>query len=157
MLRCLLCVSIFTVVSESTSVAQTAEPITLPKPTGTYPVGTVTYEWEDPIRKSGSSSIEGDLRRIIVQMWYPAEDDPQAPTAPYSAVSNDYRHVQGNSKLRPAFSKNASACPLVLISPGRGVQRFGYSTIAEALRSATAMLLRPWTCRRLAMLFMQMD
>ncbi len=110
-------------------------PISLPQPNGPYPVGTVTYQWEDHTRTFSFSSYEGDFRQVMVQFWYPAQDDSTALLASYSPLSPDYRHVAGHSTVRPAFSNGLRANPLVLISPGRGTERFGYTTIAEALAS----------------------
>lgn len=111
------------------------DPVTLPQPTGAHPVGTVTYAWEDATRSFSYSSFAGDRRKIVVQIWFPAEPDDSAAKAPYAALSADYRHVEGRSTLSPAFSESVTRAPLVLISPGRGVERFGYTTIAEDLAS----------------------
>ncbi|NNF44967.1 MAG: amidohydrolase family protein [Phycisphaerales bacterium] len=108
--------------------------VQLPAPEGPHPVGTVTYEWQDPTRRCAASPHGGDLRTIVVQIWYPAAN-ADAPNAPYSALSADYRHVDGNARLRPPFAAMATPSPLVVISPGRGVERYGYTTIAEELAS----------------------
>jgi len=132
--RAVMCSLVLVCGLPSTLIAQ-RDSIRLPLPTGPYPVGTVTFHWEDRARTHRFSSFEDDLRQIIVQLWYPGEDDSTAVPAPYSALSADYRHVEGHSRLRTAFSKRVSTSPLVLIGPGRGVERFGYTTIAEALAS----------------------
>jgi predicted dienelactone hydrolase len=111
------------------------EPVKLLQPTGAHAVGTVTYNWADETRQFNYSSFPGDRRKIIVQVWFPAERDPEASMAPYSAVSADYQNVEANSKLSPAFSQAVSVAPLILISPGRGVERFGNTTIAEDVAS----------------------
>lgn len=107
----------------------------LPQPTGTYLVGTVTYEWTDVARNISYSSYPSDNRKIITQLWYPATADSNAQKAPYNALSDDYKHVQTNSILSPAFANMASKAPLVIFCPGRGVERFAYTALAEELAS----------------------
>lgn len=107
----------------------------LPKPTGSLVVGTVTYEWTDVTRKINYSSYPSDNRKIITQFWYPALADSNAKKAPYNALSKDYKHVQTNSTLSPAFAHTVSKAPLIIFCPGRGVERFGYTALAEELAS----------------------
>ena len=66
------------------------EPVTLQKPTGSFPVGVVTYEWVDKTRNMSYSSYSQDKRIIPVQFWYPSAPDKLAKKAPYSALSKDY-------------------------------------------------------------------
>jgi hypothetical protein len=52
-----------------------------PRPTGPFAIGTVTYHWVDTNRADLFSA--DDRRELIVQIWYPAQDVPAAPRAPY--------------------------------------------------------------------------
>jgi len=56
-----------------------------PRPTGPYAIGTQTYHWVDPDRQDIFTDDPGDRRELVVQIWYPAEDEPAAPRAPYVA------------------------------------------------------------------------
>jgi alpha-beta hydrolase superfamily lysophospholipase len=105
------------------------------RPSGIFPVGTITYEWTDATRTVPYSSYPSDKRKIITQFWYPASKDSLAKTAPYNALSKDYRHVTSHSKLMPAFAVNQKNVPLIVFCPGRGVERFGYTSLAEELAS----------------------
>ncbi len=112
------------------------EPVTLQQPTGNFAVGTVIYEWVDKTRNFSYSSYPQDKRIIPVQFWYPSAPDNKAKKAPYSALSKDYTHVSTNSMLYSAFAKSIGKTPLIIITPGRGVERYGYTTIAEQLASS---------------------
>lgn len=111
------------------------DPIALQKPTGIFPVGTVTYEWVDESRNYAFSSYAGDKRTVPVQFWYPSVEDSNSKRAPYTALSRDYSHATTNSSLYTEFSKKIDKSPLILMSPGRGTERFAYTTIAEELAS----------------------
>jgi hypothetical protein len=105
------------------------------KPTGRFSVGTLIYEWTDENRKLELTNHPQDKRTIIAQIWYPAEVDANSKIAPYSALSNDYRFVISNSYSRPAFNSSVNSSNLILISPGRGTERYLYTTIIEELAS----------------------
>ncbi|MDF1513424.1 MAG: dienelactone hydrolase family protein [Anaerolineae bacterium] len=45
----------------------------LPPPTGPYAIGTVTYAWTDPARVEIYGNSPGGPRKLMVQIWYPAE------------------------------------------------------------------------------------
>ena len=124
----------FSLLQFTISYAQTDSTV-LQKPSGIYPVGTVTYEWEDKTRNFSYSSYRKDKRVIPVQFWYPSVKDNNAKKAPYSALSKDYAHAASNSYLYAAFSNKIEKSPLIIISPGRGTERYGYTTIAEELAS----------------------
>lgn len=125
----------FTAILFSFSVHAQSDSTKLPKPTGTLVVGTVTYEWTDVTRKISYSSFSSDNRKIITQFWYPVLADSNAKQAPYNALSKDYKHVQTYSILSPAFANTVSKAPLIIFCPGRGVERFGYTALAEELAS----------------------
>ncbi len=54
-----------------------------PKPTGPYAIGTLTYHWVDTSRPELFTPDPNDHRELMVQVWYPARDEPSAPRAPY--------------------------------------------------------------------------
>lgn len=109
--------------------------VKLIEPTGSNPVGTITYEWTDESRDIQLTSHEGDKRTIIVQLWYPAKIDSHSIEAPYSSLSVDYQNTATNTYLRPSFSEKVENSNLIIFSPGRGTERFLYTTLAEELAS----------------------
>lgn len=119
----------------SIQVFNQTDTIQLIKPTGQYPVGTIVYEWTDETRELQYSSHIGDKRTIIVQIWFPASVDSIDVIAPYSSLSKDYQNVKSNSYLRPSFTNELKKAPLILFCPGRGTERFLYSTLIEDLAS----------------------
>jgi len=54
-----------------------------PPPTGPYAIGTLTYHWVDADRPEFFTADPDDHREVMVQIWYPAEEDPSSPRAPY--------------------------------------------------------------------------
>src|SRR5215216_5392613 len=54
-----------------------------PHPSGPYGIGTLTYHWVDADRPEVFTADPGDRRELMVQIWYPAEEDPSSPRAPY--------------------------------------------------------------------------
>ena len=126
---------VFTLVFLSITCLGQSSPTSLIKPTGKYGVGTVVYEWADETRILPVTTHTSDKRTIIVQLWYPAAINDRSIPAPYSALSPDYRSVKTNTFLRPSYAKDITASKLILIVPGRGTERYLYTTIAEELAS----------------------
>ena len=54
-----------------------------PRPTGPYAIGTATYQWVDAHRPEVFTADPDDRRELMAQIWYPAEDLPSSPRAPY--------------------------------------------------------------------------
>jgi hypothetical protein len=119
----------------TTVIFSQTDSIQLIQPTGKYPVGTMIYAWTDNTREIQLTSHKGDKRKINVQLWYPAKIDSHSIRAPYSALSKDYSKVQTNSYLRPSFHEEIESSNLIIFSPGRGTERFLYTTIIEELAS----------------------
>ncbi len=122
-------------ISISNQLFSQSDSIRLIKPTGNYPVGTITYEYTDTTRDIQLTSHKGDKRTINVQIWYPATTDSSSISAPYSSLSKDYQKVSANSFIRPSFNDEIDISNLIIIAPGRGTERFLYTSIAEELAS----------------------
>ncbi|MFT4039459.1 MAG: hypothetical protein QM692_14820 [Thermomicrobiales bacterium] len=56
-----------------------------PQPAGPYGIGARVYDWTDASREEPFTAERGDHRRIVAQIWYPA--DGNGPTRPY--IDND--------------------------------------------------------------------
>lgn len=105
----------------------------LPRPTGTYGAGTVTFHWTDWKHRGARDTV--GPREIIGQLWYPAivragqtAFGRYAPLVP--ELARDLTHAVPWSP--PASS---GPFPMVVLCPGRGVPRFAYTAIAEDLAS----------------------
>ena len=55
----------------------------LPDPGGSSRIGTVTFEWTDASRLEAYTPAPDDLRKLMVQVWYPALPAAGARTAPW--------------------------------------------------------------------------
>lgn len=55
----------------------------LPRPTGPYGIGTVTYHWVDAAREEVFTAAPDDRRELIAQLWYPAVPDRSARPVRY--------------------------------------------------------------------------
>src|SRR5689334_13640819 len=112
-------------------------PVTLPAPTGPFPVGRVACDWAD-----------GTKREILVWIWYPcaeggAIDDyvPANLRAPKTGggllrlLTRDPSIVHGHSHRGAALSPRQASYPVVLLRGGASAGVLNYSTIAEDLAS----------------------
>ncbi len=63
--------------------SQLPPPLQLPEPTGSYPVGTTTYDFLAPNRDEIYTPQPNDKRELVVQFWYPSEVVSGATPAPY--------------------------------------------------------------------------
>jgi len=64
-------------------------------PDGPYPVGTITLDLVDDSREEIFAPEPGHPRRLLVQIWYPAEPAPGAELAPW---------MDGAEQVAPAIS-----------------------------------------------------
>ncbi|ALM06385.1 hypothetical protein SB49_15790 [Sediminicola sp. YIK13] len=109
--------------------------IQLIEPTGNYAVGTSVYEWIDETREMKIRPDFSQKRALVTQFWYPVKSDSTLTKSPYSALSKDYQKTFTNSYLRTSIAAEIDKTSLIIIVPGRGTERFLYTTIAEELAS----------------------
>ncbi len=112
-------------------------------PTGPYRVGTVTYDWTDPSRLEGATEDPDDRRRVVVQIWYPADAVGKEPRAPYVYRLDAYRAttdealidmiatVATNSFENAPLSGAEPRYPVLLFSHGWNGSRSFNSTLLE--------------------------
>ncbi|MEO8609241.1 MAG: carboxylic ester hydrolase [Chloroflexota bacterium] len=74
-----------------------------PKPIGTYAIGTMTYHWVDISRPELFTADPADHRELMAQVWYPAQDKPSAPRAPYIEDADSVTPVLARLTHFPAF------------------------------------------------------
>jgi predicted dienelactone hydrolase len=120
--------------------------VDLPQPTGPYAVGTIALDLVDPDRPEAFTDDPGDVRELMVRVWYPAEPAPDARPMPYwpdadvigpirvsddfhkwgltflpTAMFNHFDLMKTNSYPGAPISDGAPSYPVVLFSPGGGV------------------------------------
>src|SRR5215469_14586976 len=60
-----------------------AQTVTLPAPTGPYPIGRLQFDWTDRGRTDPLAPAPGIPRELSVWLWYPAPRHTGGPVAPY--------------------------------------------------------------------------
>jgi predicted dienelactone hydrolase len=113
------------------------------KPAGPFWVGTIDTLWVDAARDEVLSKDPSDKRRVMVQIWYPAE--PTAgPTAPYIRRREEFGsfagfdsllHVRTNSFDGAPLAKTTDRFPVLIYSHGGSWTRFTGTFTTEWLAS----------------------
>ena len=106
------------------AVAQTTVP--LPAPDGVHATATRTFHW--------THDDLGEPRELMVQLWYPT-DSRQGSLAGYAPDYPEWTSMKSHSVENAPPSETPSGLPVIVISPGRGVPRHYYTTLAENLAS----------------------
>jgi pimeloyl-ACP methyl ester carboxylesterase len=117
-----------------------AEPITLPKPTGIYAVGTKAFELKDEKRKMFRGE---ESRRWMIQAFYPAEKhEGTYPYMPETLKNGKVVDVEvlAHAKLNASILKESSY-PLIIFVPGLGQERQKYTILCEELASQGYVIL----------------
>lgn len=127
--------------------ARQRQQVTLPAPTGRYPVGRTTADWTDDARTDPLAPQPGMPRELSVWLWYPAAPTPGAPPARYTPGAWSGLHLPGLpglgetrfDRVRVHAVADAPAAvgrfPVVVLEPGLGLAAPQYTTLAENLAS----------------------
>jgi predicted dienelactone hydrolase len=128
-----------------TAASTAAEPVsmTLPAPTGPYPVGTRELHLVDHDR---TDPWTGEPRELMVSVWYPAVRDgtraPQFPSAVAAFYDLHAGVAPGTADFAGTLTHSLSGAgrlpgrwPVILYSPGGGHSRFLGTTLVEDLAS----------------------
>lgn len=128
--------------------------LALPRPSGRYPIGTVSMHLLDPSRTDPWVPAH-PIRELMIQLWYPATHTAPYPHARYIAPQAA-RHLAAAASARlgvnvpaPAFSTLDTAAhllapiakppqrgwPVILFSPGDGLDRSSCTTLLQDLAS----------------------
>jgi predicted dienelactone hydrolase len=111
----------------------------LPKPTGAFPVGTVTRHLIDAAREETQSGRSGEPRELMVQIWYPA--DRAGPGQPYRKRSEtEFKKahlalVRTHAATGTAFSGAQARYPVVIFLPSWTGRRNQNTVQTEELAS----------------------
>lgn len=123
-----------------------------PKPTGPYAIGTLTHHWVDMTRKDDFGLDPNAPRELMVQIWYPAKDEPSTQRAPYMEhpeglvtltklarmpgfVFNHFRYVTTNAIPSATVADDEPHYPVLIFMSGRGGYRQSNSIQIEHLVS----------------------
>ena len=117
----------------------------VPRPTGQFHVGTRTMALTDPARRDPQQTKQP--RSLVIQFWYPTAARTGRPAAYLSpavarfiAKSNGVapallQGVKLDATANAAPSHRRGGWPVVLFSPGFGVERGLYASLTEDLAS----------------------
>lgn len=125
-----------------------AQAITLPAPTGPYPIGRTQFDWTDHSRTDPLAPQQGIPRELSVWLWYPAPQHTGGPVAPYLPDGWAQLHIGapiglGESSfdavhdhaLAGSVPVAAGRHSVVVLEPGLGLAAPQYTTLAENLAS----------------------
>jgi predicted dienelactone hydrolase len=132
----------------------------LPKPTGDYPIGRITYHLADLSRNDERGSHKDHKREFMVHVWYPAQAGVKGRPAPWlppewaRLKGNDYSDLLKKSPDPSAkdaeklvasvvvharqdvpLAPSPKLFPVILLSPGSISFPSKYSSLAEDLAS----------------------
>lgn len=115
--------------------------LTLPQPTGRQQIGTVSLHLVDGSRPDPWVA-DGARRELMVQIWYPARDVQRYPLAPWVSPGVAARIVPPDSGVVPPTTHAHLGAPVargrhpvVLYSPGFGLERTSSTALVEELAS----------------------
>lgn len=126
--------------------------ITLPTPTGSFPVGRAIYTWSDDAALDTLAPVPGTKRELVVWIWYPSAagqsvmgDYLPAPSrvaierarGPLISklLTRDLSKVHAHSAFNSEVSPQQRSYPVVITRAGASAEVWNYSTLAEDLAS----------------------
>jgi len=122
----------------------------LTEPQGSYTVGTRIFRWIDFTRTEEITSDPNDKRNVVVQAWYPTEQDAKGTHSSYldgadnlpekigiipSFIFDHYDQIETYGVLNAPISKAQNQWPVILFLTGNGAARAFYTSLATGLAS----------------------
>lgn len=126
----------------------------IPKSHGEFSTATTIFQLTDLHRKDDFSDERNQFRKIMIQVWYPAEVTLEGEKALYFPSQNilevmkkekyyglnqilfdEWKTLRTNSVFDLPISKKQTKYPLLLFSHGLGVSRSNYTIFVEELAS----------------------
>jgi len=122
----------------------------LTEPQGYYTVGTRIFRWIDFNRAEQITSDLNDKRNVVVQAWYPTEQDAKGTHSSYldgmdnlpkkigtipSFIFDHYDQIETYGVLNAPISKAQNQWPVIIFLTGNGATRAFYTSLATGLAS----------------------
>ncbi len=122
----------------------------LTEPQGYYTVGTRIFRWIDYNREEQITSDPNDKRNVVVQAWYPTEQDAKGNHSSYldgpdnlpkkigivpSFIFDHYDQIDTFGVLNAPISKVQNQWPVIIFLTGNGAARAFYTSLASGLAS----------------------
>lgn len=112
------------------------------EPRGSFEVGTFEALWVDETREDSSTANPHDVRKVMVQVWYPATLPKKPRRAPYALSPQLYGNAQWLQKrlhVQTESALNAPAAPgsfpVLIYNHGAGHPHFSATFQTEFLAS----------------------
>lgn len=127
-------------VASSMSLCAVLPMFQLPRPTGTYSVGTSTVYMKDPSRTEDETEGSSSPRELMVQLWYPSRES-HSSVARYrelreaNFISSYQSLIETNSRLNAPIAATGKPYPVILLNPSWRGRRTNYTFLAEELAS----------------------
>jgi predicted dienelactone hydrolase len=119
--------------------------VELPPPTGPFTVGRTSFDWADANRIEPFTEDRGDVRELVVWVWYPAAPSPDVEPAAYlpgawgeqlaPILGFDPERIMTHSVVDAPFATTEPSFPILIFSPGSGFFPAVYAALAEELAS----------------------
>lgn len=127
--------------------------VTLPRPSGPYPVGRTRFTWVKPVPTKGQQPQTNGSREVAVWLWYPAAPTAASRPADYmpatwrkaftdasgfvmsQLLTRDLSLVHAHSYRDPPVSPKHPSYPVILMRPGGSALTTSLTTLAEDLAS----------------------
>ncbi|MBI3139377.1 MAG: alpha/beta fold hydrolase [Sphingobacteriales bacterium] len=122
----------------------------LTKPQGDYKVGTRIFRWVDSSRAEQLTSDLTDKRNVVVQAWYPTEENAKGSSSAYLDglgslpekvgilprwILDHYDQINTYGVLNAPISKAQAQWPVILFLTGNGASRAFYTSLVAGLAS----------------------
>ncbi|MHA1544490.1 MAG: alpha/beta hydrolase family protein [Alphaproteobacteria bacterium] len=120
--------------------------IRLPDPSGEFSVGTEVFHWVDQSRDELWTADPGDRRELLVQLWYPTEDQllEEAPYIPdYELLADsltrywqeEFPKVTVKAISGAGIDQSSGPFPVIILSHGMNASRWLHTILASELAS----------------------
>ncbi len=114
------------------------------KPSGPYAVGTQEFLWTDAGRPEPYTKDPNDRRKVVVQVWYPAETSTGAERTLYLQRPDEFasqtgaraaRNARTNSVQNASIASSDSGFPVLIYNHGGFWTRWSATFVTEWLAS----------------------
>lgn len=122
----------------------------LTKPQGDYKVGTRIFRWIDYSRSEQITSDLNDKRNVVVQAWYPTEENAKGSHSDYLDgmgslpkkigiiprwIFDHYEQINTYGIINAPISKAQNQWPVIIFLTGNGASRAFYTSLVAGLAS----------------------
>ena len=104
--------------------------VQLPNVTGQHGVGTAVWHWIEKTEGEHAAVLE-----VVAQLWYPSKKSNASGSRYRPLGGGAFERVRQNAVGAAPFAELRSKAPVIVLCPGRGTNRYYYTSVAEDLAS----------------------